>query len=184
MTGRGGRHASDGSSSFYRDLLVMIGGIVLVGAAVFFVLILLADGPDASTTTTNGGPTTTVASTDSTNTDTTGPSASTTTSAATPTTIPVRDPSEVRVLVLNSTEIAGAAGRFTEELAAQGYQTLPASDFTPEQDPSRVWYREGFSAEANVLAELIPGSLVEPIPDPTVGEGADIVIVLGTGYEE
>jgi hypothetical protein len=96
----------------------------------------------------------------------------------------VRDPSEVRVLVLNSTEIAGAAGRLTEELAAQGYQTLEASDFTPEQDPSRVWYREGFSAEANVLAELIPGSLVESIPDPTVGEGADIVIVLGTGYEE
>jgi hypothetical protein len=96
----------------------------------------------------------------------------------------LRDPSEVRVVVLNSIGLAGAAGRLTENLASQGYQTLEADDFTPEQDPSRIWYREGFSAEANVLAEQISGSLVEPIPDPAVGEGADIVIVLGTGYEE
>jgi hypothetical protein len=147
------------------------------------VLILLADGPDETTSSTIVGATSTTTTTEGT-TETTGGATSTTTTAATPTTIPVRDPSEVRVLVLNSMGLAGAAGRLTEELAAQGYQTLPASDFTPEQNPTRVWYREGFSAEANVLAEQIPGSLVEPIPDPTVGEGADIVIVLGTGYEE
>jgi len=26
--------------------------------------------------------------------------------------------------------------------------------------------------------------LVEPIPDPEVGTGADVVLVLGTGYSE
>jgi hypothetical protein len=179
MTGRG-RHASD-ERRFYRDLAVMIGGIVLVGAALFFVLVLLADNPGASTTTTSRGQSSTssVGSTTSSTLATT-----TTTVAPTTTEVAVRDPSEVRVQVLNSMGLAGAAGRLTERLVAAGYQTLPASDFTPEQDPSRVWFREGFSAEANVLLEFIPGAQVEALPDETVGEGADVVIILGTGYEE
>ncbi|HEX9763235.1 MAG TPA: LytR C-terminal domain-containing protein [Acidimicrobiia bacterium] len=179
MTMRG-RHSSDGSSSFYRDLAVMIGGIVLVGAAVFFVLVLLADNPEASTTTTIVRQTTT----------TLGPT--TTSEAATSTTVPaptttevaVRDPSEVRVQVLNSMGLAGAAGRLTQRLSEGGYQTLPASDYSPEQDPSRIWYRDGFSAEANVLLEFIPGATVEALPSADVGEAADVVIILGTGYEE
>jgi hypothetical protein len=35
-----------------------------------------------------------------------------------------------------------------------------------------------------VLLEFVPGAVVEALPDDTVGEGADVVIVLGTGYEE
>ncbi|MCI0679488.1 MAG: LytR C-terminal domain-containing protein [Actinobacteria bacterium] len=179
MTGRG-RHASNGTSSFYRDLAVMIGGIVLVGAAVFFVLILLADGP---TTTTTEGVVTTPTTVPAPSTSTSG-ATSTSIDVTTTTTIPQRDPSEVRVLVLNSMGLAGAAGRLTERLAELGYQTLPADDYTPEQDPSRIWFREGFSAEANVLLSQLPDALVESIPEETIGEGADIVIVLGTGYEE
>jgi hypothetical protein len=182
MTGRGGRHASEGSTSFYRDLAVMIGGIVLVGAAVFFVLILLADNPADTTTTTTptaAGSSTTVGSTSS-----TAETSTTSTTAPQSTTVPLRPPAEVRVIVLNSIGLAGAAGRLTDELAAAGYQTLPADDFTPEQDPSRIWYREGFSAEANALLAFVEGALVEAIPDPATGEGADVVIVLGTGYQE
>jgi hypothetical protein len=71
----------------------------------------------------------------------------------------------------------------SQRLDDAGYQTLPAGDYEPEQDPSRLWYREGYSAEANDLLNFIPEALVEPLPDPTLGEGADVVMVLGTGYE-
>jgi hypothetical protein len=158
----------------------MVGGIVLVGAAVFFVLVLLADNPGAASTTTSE----TATSTSQASTTTTTAPTTTTTTAPTTTEVAVREPSEVRVLVLNSMGLAGAAGRLTTRLAEAGYQTLPADDFTPEQDPSRVWFRDGFSAEANVLLEFVPGARVEPLPDEGVGEGADVVIILGTGYEE
>lgn len=178
MTGKG-RHASPDPKAFYRSLAEMIGGIVLVGVAMFAFLNLLADNPTAMTTTTSLAVTTEPSTT-----TTTEPSTTTTTPMPTTTEIPVRPSNEVRVQVLNSMGLAGAAGRFTTTLDGAGYQTLPASDYSPEQDPSRIWYRPGFSAEANVLLEFIPEARVEEISDPTVGQGADVVIVLGTGYEE
>jgi hypothetical protein len=177
-----GRHASDGTGGFYRDLTMMILGIILVGAAVFFLLYIIADNPDAATTTTEEATSTTVQSTTTTE-DTTPTSSTTTSSLATTTTVPVRPPEEVRVQVLNSVGIAGAAGRMTDRLVEAGYQALPAGDYDPEQDPSRLWYRDGFSAEANDLLNFVPDALVEPLPDPSLAEGADVVMVLGTGYE-
>ena len=179
MTSKG-KHSSDGSGGFYRDLAMMIGGIILVGAAVFLLLFLLADSPSATTTeplgttTTPEPTTTTVESTTS----------SSTTSTSTTTTIPLRPPSEVRVVVLNSIGLTGAAGRLTSELSDAGYQTLAADDYEPEQDPSRIWYREGFSLEANKLLTFISGAMVEALPDATLVEGADVLIILGAGYEE
>lgn len=183
-----GKHASGTSGSFYRDLAIMILGIVLVGAAVFLILYLVADGPEADTTTSAGA----TGSTSTTSPDTTSTSpASTTTTSTTQattttstTTVPVRAPGEMRVLVLNSIGVNGAAGRMTDRLEEAGYQTLNPDDYQPQQDPSRIWYREGFSAEANVLLDFIPGALVEALPDESLGEGADIVMVLGTGYQE
>jgi len=87
-------------------------------------------------------------------------------------------------VVLNSVGLAGAAGRKTQELADAGYQTQQAGDFDPEQDPSRIWYRDGFSAEANALLTFLPGALIESIPDPDLQQGADVVLVLGAGYTE
>ena len=181
-----GKHASGTSGAFYRDLVIMILGIILVGAAVFLILYLVADGPEADPTTSAVA----TSSTSTTSSDTSSTSrASTTTSTTqatttTSTTIPVRAPAEVRVLVLNSIGINGAAGRMTDRLEEAGYQTLAPDDFEPEQDPSRIWYREGFSAEANVLLDFIPDAQVEALPDESLGEGADIVMVLGTGYQE
>ena len=176
MTSKG-RHSSDSSASFYKDLAIMIAGILLVGAAVFLLLFLLAD--DGTSTSTTQVSTTTTAVTSTTSSTTT-----TTTSTTTTTTIPVRPPSEVRVVVLNSIGLTGAAGRLTAELAEDGYQTLEADDFEPEQDPSRIWYREGFGAEANGLLAYVPSALVEMLPIPELAEGADVIIVLGVGYEE
>lgn len=180
MTSKG-KHSGGGSGGFYRDLAMMILGILLVGAAVFFLLFLLADKPTATSTTEVAAATTTTTSSSSTTNN------STTTSSSSPptttTTIPVRPPDEVRVSVLNSIGVAGAAGRLTEELEDAGYQTLPAGDYTPEQDPSRIWYRPSFSAEANQLLVFVPGAQVEPLPEPDLAPGADVIIILGTGYE-
>lgn len=179
-----GRHANRPSGAFYRDLALMIVGIVLVGAAVFLLLFLLADAETTPITTTSSSSTTT--SVPETTTSTATPTTTTTTivTTTTETTIPVRPPEEVRVAVLNSIAVQGAAGRFSEVLSDAGYQMLPADDYPPEQDPSRIWYREGFSAEANELLEFIPDALVEPLPDDDLKPGADVIVVLGTGYEE
>ena len=181
-----GRHASGGSGAFYKDLAMMIAGIILVGAAVFFLLVLIADNPDtAATTTTGDGTASTTEATTSTSLGTTSSTSSTSTStSSTSTTVPVRPPEEVRVIVLNSAGIAGAAGRMTSRLSEAGYQTLEADDYEPEQDPSRIWFREGFSVEANVLLEFMPGARVELLPDDDLEVGADVIMVLGTGFEE
>ncbi len=180
-----GRHTSDGGSAFYRDLAMMILGIILVGAAVFFVLFLIADDEgSASTTTADSGATSTSAGRSTTTSEGSTSSTSSTSTTPTSTIVPVRPPEEVRVVVLNSMGLSGAAGRMTQQLDDAGYQTLPADDYEPEQDPSRLWYREGFSAEANELLEFLPGARVEPLPDDSLAPGADVVMILGTGYEE
>lgn len=179
MTIRPGRHASPDNSSFYRSLAVMLLGIIAVGAVVFGILYLLADSPPPTTTLPLAQPTTTTIP--STTSSSAGP---TTTSTPPTTTVPVRPAEEVRVQVLNSMGLAGAAGRLSTRLAEEGYQTVQAADYSPELNPTRVWYREGFSAEANVLLSFVPDARVEVLPDPTLGEGADVIIVLGTGYQE
>lgn len=182
-----GRHSAGTASSFYRDLTMMIVGILLVGAAVFLLLYLFAGDPDpvaGETTVPAATSSSVVASSRPSSTSTTVSATTTSGPAATTTTVPVRAPQEVRVVVLNSIGLAGAAGRMTQQLADSGYQTQQADDIEPEQDPSRIWYREGFAPEANAMLQFLPGALVEPIPDPEVGAGADVVLVLGTGYTE
>ncbi len=183
MTNKG-KHASQTPGTFYRDLAIMILGIIVVGAFVFFLLYLLADQPDtgpiAATTTTSAPETTTTGGV----TTTTGGETTTTTVVSTSTTVAVRPPGEVTVVVLNSMGLDGAASRLTNDLAEAGYQTLTPDNYTPEQNPSRIWYREDFAAEAAVLVELVSGASVEPLPDQSLQEGADVVLVLGTGYSE
>lgn len=184
MTNKG-KHASQTPGTFYRDLAIMILGIVVVGAAVFFILYLLADQPvTGPTTTTTTSPETTSTGDDVTN--TTGDDITTSTTLATTSTsvVAVRPPGEVTVVVLNSMGLDGAAGRMTQRLSEAGYQTLTPDNLTPEQDPSRIWYREGFAAEAAELVDLLPGADVEPLPDESLQEGADVVLVLGTGFTE
>jgi hypothetical protein len=175
-----GKHES-GENRFWKDLAIMVLGSVVVAGIVLGVLAALADNPvDTSPTTIPPLDTTTTTST----TTTTVPETSTTEAESTTTTIPVRPPQEVTVQVLNSGNIQGAAGRMTQQLAQAGYQIIFARDYSPPQDPSRIWYREGFALEANEMLRFIPGALVEELPDPTLSPGADVIMVLGTDYEE
>jgi LytR cell envelope-related transcriptional attenuator len=182
-----GRHSGE-PGNFYRDLGIMVGGILGVGAIVCFVLFLFGRDTTSETTTTNST-TTTTSSTVPGETTTTDPSTTSTDGTTTTTGVPVRPNDEVRVVVLNSLGISGVAGRFTQTLDDEGYQTLEAGDYRPEQDPTQIWYREGFSAEANSLAAFMledSGTVTEVValPDPTLEPGADLIVVLGTGYQE
>lgn len=178
------KHADD-RSHLVRDLFIWIAGVAFFAALTFGLLAFFADPttPGAEGTTTSTTSTSLPGSTTS-----TPPDGSSTTSVppdGTSTTVPVRPPSEVTVQVLNYGEgIPGAAGRLTQQLAQEGYQILPATDFSPTQDPSRIWYRDGFAAEANELLEFVPGARVEPLPQPDLSPAANIIIVLGIGYEE
>jgi len=184
MTNKG-KHASQTPGTFYRDLGVMILGIVVVGAAVFFLLYLFADQPvTGPTTTTTAPPESSTTAVDVTSTTSDDVSTSTTLDSPPTSVVAVRPPGEVTVVVLNSMGLDGAAGRMTQRLSDAGYQTQTPDNFTPEQDPSRIWYREGFAAEAAVLVELLPGATAEPLPDESLQEGADVVLVLGTGFTE
>lgn len=183
MTNKG-KHATQTPATFYRDLVIMVLGILVVGALVFLILYLLADEPATGPTSTT---TTTVEETTSTTTpatSTTVDESTSTTAPASSTTVQLRQPSEITVVVLNSIGVDGAAGRLTSDLAAQGFQTLTPDNYQPEVDPSRIWFREGFAAEAALMVDFIPGATVEPLPDDSTAVGADIVIVLGTGYSE
>ncbi len=182
MTNKG-KHASQTPGTFYRDLAIMILGILLVGAAVFFLLYIFADEPATGPTTT----TSTTMATSTTGDDvtsTTGDQGTTTTLGTTSTSVALRPPSEVTIVVLNSMGLDGAAGRMSSKLAEAGYQTLTPDNYEPELDPSRIWYREGYAAEAAAMTEFLPGAQVEQLPDESLQEGADVIVVLGTGFTE
>ena len=87
------------------------------------------------------------------------------------------------MVVLNSTQVSGAAGALTSDLGDAGYITLPADDYRPLQDPSRIWFRDSFSGEANELLQYVPGAIVEALTVSGLAEGADVVVVLGTGFD-
>ena len=187
MDGRG-KHVASGSSAFIRDLVVMAVGIVIVGVLLYGGLSLFA-GLGADEDSDASGTTATTATTSPTSseatTTTTAPSSTTTTVAATTTTteaVVARDPSEVTVLVLNSTGRAGIAGALTTAFGEAGYETLQADNYEPTLDQSRVWYLGDFAPEAaEIQAQFVPDGVVEPYEGPDLG--ADIVVVLGAGYE-
>lgn len=92
-----------------------------------------------------------------------------------------RDPSEVRVLVLNAGQAAGSAQNKANQLRAAGYNTLPASN-TLARTGVAVQCRGGFDNEAAALALAAgEGATVEPFPDepPPEAADADCLVLLG-----
>ena len=192
-----GRHASADRTRFRRDLtrlviLVTLAVAVAVGAALIIDYLRSApEETEASATTTTEPetvttavpattaprPTTTVAATTSTVT-----TVATTVPETISTVPPVRSVDRLTVLVLNSTRVAGLAGRVTERLSDLGYRTLEPDNHPEALQTSVVWYVEGFRREAGVLAEAIPDAEVQPFggDDPR----APLTVVLGASYRE
>lgn len=173
-----GKHSSAPTGALVRDLAVMAVLFVAAGTLAFGVIWWFQNRTDDTRAAGTTGVTTTSSPV------ATGPIVTT----APPTTVPVatettspplRDPSEVTVLVRNAVGRAGIAGTLTEALAASGYQTLEPDNFTEAVDTSKVWFREGFQAEALELARFVPDAQVELNDDIT----ADIVVILGPTYQ-
>jgi hypothetical protein len=166
-----GRHAA-ADGSFGRSAgSAALRGAVLIAAAVLLGIVLLraTDSPEPFADIESGGgaTTTTTADTEATSTSTT---------AAT------RSPAEVKVLVANGSDVAGAAGRVKDELAAKNYNVLAATDATGTASASVVYFNEGFEAEAAALAAQFPTPpAVQPMPaQPPVSDlrGADVLVVI------
>lgn len=121
--------------------------------------------PDGITTTTTA-PTTTV---------TTEPTTTTTTAVA-------HAPNEVKARVGNGAGRGGVAGAGTNILATAGYVTLSPKN-ADTIDVSTVYFTQGFSEDAKLVAQLlnVPQTNVFPMPDnPGMPVGdATVVAVLG-----
>lgn len=188
-----GRHAAPGYRGLFRELFIFLVKVVFWGAVVFGAVLLSqmifsGDEPPATTPTTQSTTAATVASTTTTEAPTTTIVASTatttteapTTTIATTTTPAGRDPSEITVLVLNSTTRSGIAAGLRETLTGAGYQTLEPANWETPFSVSRVWYVAGFETEAAVIAGYVsPDAIVELFQGVSQ---ADIIIVLGASY--
>lgn len=88
-----------------------------------------------------------------------------------------RPNSQVTILVANGTDISGQAGRLTDRLRNQGFNSQPAKN-ADAQATSTIFYRPGFAVEAEVVRETL-GSLTTPVspmpvPDPSIGTDIDL----------
>ena len=184
-----GKHAVSDRRRLYREmlrliLLLVFLAVALVGGAVGLnsfldspddvIPVSLTDPANTSTSVLDNAiatiPTTTIAPT-------------TTTIATTTTTIPPpREPNEVTVLVLNSTETKGMAGRLTATLNGLGYLTIEPDNYSPLLGTSTVWFLAGCEREAEILAANVPDATVEANPDGSAD--ADITVVIGASFSE
>lgn len=117
-------------------------------------------------------------------TSSTSTSSTTTTSTTTP---ELRDVSEVTVLVVNGTTVAGAARRLSDSLVDQGYNTLTPTS-TRAYDTNQVWFTGDYGPEAAALAEqldVFPENvmLMPDDADITIGS-ANVIVIVGPGLAE
>ena len=158
-------------------------GIVLLAAAVVLGLFLLraledSGSSDDAATAPSGS---TAAGGETSDTTTAEGDGDTTTTAA-----PLRQPAEIVVRVANVSGVEGAAGARTEQLAAEGYQTVEPTNGPEGQqlDATQVFFVDGFEGEAGALAEVMgaaaDGVTAMPAQPPIDPGGAQIVVLLGT----
>jgi hypothetical protein len=93
-----------------------------------------------------------------------------------------RSPEDVRVLVLNASGIANAAGTKANELRGLGY-AIAGTGNSEQRTGSGVACISGFEKEADALAQTLgAGYSVEtyPEPPPEGAENADCIVILGS----
>jgi hypothetical protein len=157
-------------------------GAALVVIAVLVGLFLLRNGLDTSEAVTTNADNSSDSSDSSDGTD--DGSGDTTTS----TTVAGRPAAEVPTIVLNDSGVAGAAGKYSDALAAAGYQlTNPDganADTEGDAAVTAIYFAPGFEVEAAEVAAVIgaPDTVVPaamPTTPPGPIAGASVVVVLG-----
>jgi hypothetical protein len=158
-------------------------GAVLVAIAVVIGLFLLRNGLDTSeavTSTGDGG-------SDASDTTDDGGSDEGTDGTTTTTEAPL-SPAEVPTIVLNGTDVGGAAGKYSDVLASLGYQlTNPdGANSAPEAKTATtvIYFAPGFAEEAAEVGAAIGAPDVDPVEIPATPPGpiagASVVVVIGT----
>jgi hypothetical protein len=161
-------------------------GAALIGLAVIIGVVLLqvidtGKGPSGSGggTVAGGGTTTTAAGTLSTS-STTAAGGSTTTAKATG---PIKQPGQLKVVVLNASGVNGAAGSLSKQLAAKGYQMGTPATAATKRVGTVAACTAGLDQEAGALAAAVgPAAKTEPFPTPAPAGAttANCVVVLGS----
>jgi hypothetical protein len=93
-----------------------------------------------------------------------------------------------KIQVANGSKVSGSAGQLTTELQGRGYIVQPAvnaSEITPKQTATVVYYLPGSEGQAALVAAELGGvaTAIMPAPIPTEGGKlgeASILILLGT----
>lgn len=93
------------------------------------------------------------------------------------------NPAEISVVVLNGTEVTGAAHRISAELRQSGYARSTPLDGRPPgaNQVSVVQYVSGHQAEAQAVARTLGVALAQPI-EPAVASlagSATVVVIVG-----
>jgi len=154
-------------------------GAALVVVAVLLGLVLLRNGIDTSEVVTSTRDDSEEGADDG------GTDEGTDEGEETTTTLAVRTPAEVTVIVLNGTSTSGVAGTYSDAIGSAGYQMLEPSNATSQTPTTLVYFVEGFEAEAAAVAVAagVPATVTPtPMPDPPPGEvgAANVVVVIGT----
>ncbi len=99
-------------------------------------------------------------------------------------------PNEVLVMTANGTDgaVAGLAGTLASKLGAANYATDAAN--AQATATSKIYYREGYSEDARLVAELLgaPPNIIQAVPEaPAVASNAvdraaaaNIIVIAGT----
>lgn len=152
------------------------GAMVLVVAVVIGIVLLNKVDEVPGTQVSSGGGT-------SDDTDQTTP---TTEPAPVTTTVPARQPRDVKVLSANGTKVNGAGGRIRDVLKAVGYNVLAPIETKQPVQASVVYFTPGFEQEAHGVAQVLklPPTSVQPLPAanalPVADlRGANVVAVVG-----
>lgn len=175
-----------------RDSRQTTGALMLVALALVIGIIVLAvgfDDPDEAAQAGLPQPTATPEPTPEPTVDPNATPLPTETPAPSPTPTPDPDriePSTVRVLVANGTDVPGRASAATDLLiATYGYNAFPTNVSRDVNElADAVYHLEGFEANAREIADLleIELSAIAPMPsDPPVEDldDADILVILG-----
>ncbi len=155
-------------------------GAALVVVAVLLGLVLLRNGLDTSEVVTSSR---NDSSTDGT-TDDSSDEGTDAIDEETTTTLAVRSPAEVTVVVLNGTSVGGAAGKYSTAIGTAGYQMVDPADAATKIPATQVFFTAGYEREAAAvaLAAGAPATLTPALlPTPPPGEvgAANVVVVIG-----